>query len=50
MDGCQKGGRGWGEGEIGEGGPKVSTSSYKTSHGDVTYSTVTVVNNTLSHV
>ena len=42
--------RGWGVGEIGEGGPKVPTSSYKRSHGDVTYSTVTIVNNTLLHV
>ena len=43
-------GRGWEEGEIGEGGPKVPTSSYKTCHRDVTYSTMTIVNNTLSHV
>ena len=43
-------GRGWGVGEIGEEGPKIPTSSYKTSHGVVTYSTMTKVNNTLLHV
>ena len=47
---ARRGGRGWEEGEIGEGGPKVPTSSYKTCHRDVTYSTMTIVNNTLSHV
>ena len=31
-------GVGWGVGEMGEGGQKVQTSSYKISHGDVMYS------------
>lgn len=34
-------GGGWGVGHTGEGGPKVPTSSYKTSHGDVMYSIMT---------
>ena len=41
---------GWGVGEIGEGGPDVPTSSYNTSHRDVIYSTVTIVNYSLLHV
>lgn len=38
-------GGGWGVGHTGEGGPKAPTSSSKTSHGDVTYSMATIVNN-----
>ena len=33
-----------------EGGQKVQISSYKISHGDVTYSMVTIVNNTVWHI
>ena len=36
MGGCQKGGAG--AGEMSEGGQKVKTSSYRTSHGHVLYS------------
>lgn len=36
---------GWGQGmEMGEGSKKVQTSSYKVSHGNVMYSSVTIVN------
>ena len=37
-------------GKMGEGGQKVQTSSYKISHGDVRYSMVAAVNNTVLHI
>ena len=37
----------WEEGKIGEGGKKAQASSYRASPGCVTYSTVTIVNNTI---
>lgn len=37
-------------GKTGEGAQKVQTSSYKVSHGDVAYSMVTIVKNTLLHI
>ena len=37
-------------GEMGEGGKKVQTSSYKISHGGVMCSMVTIVNNTVLHI
>ena len=43
-------GGGWGVGHTGEGGPKVPTSSSKTSRGEVTYSIVTTVSNTVLHI
>ena len=43
-------GGGWGVGHTGEGGPTVLTSSYKTSHGDVTYSIMTIVSNAVLHI
>ena len=36
--------------KTGEGGQKVQTSSYKITHGDVTYSMVTKGNNTMSYI
>lgn len=35
---------------LSEGNQKVQTSSYKVSHGDIIYSTVTGVNNTVLHI
>ena len=43
-------GRRVGVGKTGEGGQKVQTSSYKISPGDVMYSMVTIVNNTVLHI
>ena len=40
---------GLGVGEMGEGGQRVQTSSYK-CHGDVMYSMVTIVNNTVLYI
>ena len=43
-------GGGSGVGKMGEEGQKVQTSSYKISLGDVMYSMVTIVNNTVLHI
>ena len=48
IGGCQR--QGVGVGEMGEGRQKVQTFSYKISHGDVIYSMVTIVNNTVSYI
>ena len=37
-------------GEMGKGCEKVQISTYKISHGDVIYSMVTIVNNTVVHI
>ena len=42
-----RGGSWAGVGEMGEGGQKVQTSSYKISHEDIMYSIVNIVNNTV---
>ena len=43
-------GRGWEVGEMGEGGQKVQTSSYKINKSwDVTYSMATIGNNTVAN-
>ena len=39
-----------GRGKIGEGGQKVQTSIYNISRGDVMYSMVTIVNNTVVYI
>ena len=39
-------GTGWGMGELGEGGQKAQTFSYKINSEDIRYSMVTIVNNT----
>lgn len=36
--------------ELGEGGQKGQTSSYKISHGGITYSMLTVINHTVVHI
>ena len=41
---------GWEVGKMGERGQKVQTSSYKISRGDVMYSMVTIVTNTVLHI
>ena len=45
-----RGGKWAGVGEMGEGGQKVQTSSYKISHEDIVYRMVTIVINTVLYV